>query len=196
VAEDPASPKTNFLFVLAAAGLSRSGGLDGPEADMSEVLPALDSLLEATNYDSSCLEVLSSSALEEGHTELVVEMLSRWLQKGPPAAANGKLLACLQQLHRLELGGRDASALDAAEARAMGAHVRAAVGRLSTLGADAARGSQEEVWWTAALAWNLTLRSRALGDHQASAMYTYITHIHIYNTIYIKRLSSLQQVRV
>ncbi|KAJ1618843.1 hypothetical protein T492DRAFT_891353 [Pavlovales sp. CCMP2436] len=163
VTEDPA---TNFLFVLAAAGLSRSGGLDGPEADMSEVLPALDSLLEATNYDSSCLEVLSSSALEEGHTRLVVEMLSRWLQKGPPAAANGKLLACLQQLHRLEMGGRDASALNAAEARTIGAHVRAAVSRLSVLGADAAHGSQEEVWWTAALTWNLSLRSRALGDHQ------------------------------
>lgn len=164
VAEEPLSPKSTFLLVLASTGLARSGG--GAETPMDEVERALDTLLDSTAFDASCLEVLSSSALEEGHTEIAVALLSRWLQRGPTAAANGKLLACVQQLHRVQLGGRDACVLDAAEVRAMGAHVRVAVSRLGAFGADASHGSEDEVWWTAALAWNLALRAKALGEHQ------------------------------
>jgi tetratricopeptide (TPR) repeat protein len=164
VTEDPASPKNNFLFVHAAASI----GADGSEANVDEALRALDALLETTNYDASCLEVLSSSALEEGHTELAAAMLSRWLHRGPMAAADGKLLPCLQQLYRVQLGGRDIAALELDEVQSMAAHVRIADERLGTFGAEAAHGAEEDVWWAAALAWNLALRARALGAHQLS----------------------------
>lgn len=161
VAEEPSSPKSTYLLVLASTSLAPGEG-----ADAGEVQRALDSLLDSTSYDSSCLEVLTTTALEEGHTEIAVELLSRWLQRGPTAAADGKLLACVMQLHRVQVGGRDASALDLGEVRAVGGHVRVAVSRLGAFHEAASYGTEDEVWWTAALSWNLALRAKALGDHQ------------------------------
>lgn len=156
--DEPHSPKGLFIYVLAATQDTQTQAEDFPAQ--------IEELLKVTEYDPSVLEVLSSTALECGRNDVATKLLEHWLERGTPAAADGRLLLCVRQLHRVAFGERDPTLLKQDELKALGGYLKCAVRRLPALAGEASCGTEDDVWWCTVLGWNLAFRANELADHQ------------------------------